>query len=129
LIVEDALRAFDLSRGPLVRAALLRLVAEPGEERHVALLNLHHIVSDGWSMGVLVGEVTELYTALLTGRAPMLPRLAVQYADYAAWQRSWLRGEVLEAHRDHGRRALAGAREFLALPLDRPRPAVQTYRG
>ncbi|HKH43625.1 MAG TPA: condensation domain-containing protein, partial [Thermoanaerobaculia bacterium] len=124
-IAEEALRPFDLSRGPLLRAALLRL----GAEEHAALLTLHHIVSDGWSMQVLVEEIGALYAAFAEGRPSPLPELPVQYADYAAWQRSWLSGEVLEAELGAWRQRLAGLPPRLELPTDRPRPAVQTHRG
>jgi len=117
-------RPFDLSRGPLVRACLLRL----GEAEHVFLLVMHHIVSDGWSMGVLVGELTELYEASAAGRPARLPELPVQYADYALWQRKWLSGEVLDGQLSYWKETLSGLPE-LELPTDRPRPAVQTFRG
>ncbi|HVR99575.1 MAG TPA: amino acid adenylation domain-containing protein, partial [Thermoanaerobaculia bacterium] len=119
---EEAGRPFDLERGPLLRLALIRL----GERDHVLLMTLHHIISDGWSMGVLLREV-----AALCEDSP-LPELPVQYADFAVWQRSWLRGEVLEAQLAYWRRQLGnlnGAPRVLELPLDRPRPAVQTFRG
>ncbi|HKH47114.1 MAG TPA: amino acid adenylation domain-containing protein, partial [Thermoanaerobaculia bacterium] len=128
-IAAEALRPFDLSRGPLLRAAVLRL----GAEEHAALLTMHHIVSDGWSMQVLVEEVGALYAGFLDGgldgRPSPLPELPVQYADYAAWQRSWLSGEVLETELGAWRRRLAGLPPRLELPTDRPRPAVQTHRG
>ncbi|HEY9420940.1 MAG TPA: condensation domain-containing protein, partial [Thermoanaerobaculia bacterium] len=94
LVAEDMRRPFDLKHGPLVRASLLRL----GKEEHVLLFAMHHIVTDGWSMGVLVREVAALYRAFLAGEPSSLPELPVQYADYAAWQRGWLQGEVLEEH-------------------------------
>ncbi|HST61415.1 MAG TPA: amino acid adenylation domain-containing protein, partial [Longimicrobium sp.] len=122
---EEARRPFDLSAGPLFRAALLRL----GAEEHVLLLGMHHIVSDGWSMGVLFRELSSLYEAYLAGRESPLPELAVQYADYAVWQREQLEGEVLDRQLSYWRERLAGAPELLELPTDHPRPAVQTYRG
>ncbi|HEX8903809.1 MAG TPA: condensation domain-containing protein, partial [Longimicrobiaceae bacterium] len=122
---EEAGRTFDLSAGPLFRAALLRL----GAEEHVLLLSMHHIVSDGWSLEVFFRELSALYTAYREGRESPLPELAVQYADYAVWQREHLRGEVLERHLSYWRERLAGAPELLELPTDHPRPAVQTYRG
>ena len=122
---EEAMRPFDLAAGPLFRAALLRL----GEESHVLLLSMHHIVSDGWSMGVLFRELSALYAAYREGRESPLPELAVQYADYAVWQREHLRGERLERQLSYWRERLAGAPELLELPTDHPRPAVQTYRG
>jgi amino acid adenylation domain-containing protein len=122
---EEARRPFDLAAGPLFRASLLRL----GAEEHVLLLSVHHIVSDGWSMGVLYGELSSLYGAYSAGGESPLPELRVQYADYAAWQRGHLEGAVLERHLSYWRERLAGAPELLELPTDRPRPPVQTYRG
>jgi amino acid adenylation domain-containing protein len=119
------LTGFDLAKGPLLRASILIL----SEEEHVLLLTMHHIVSDGWSMNVLVREITALYDAFSKGNRSPLPELPVQYADYAAWQRSWLQGEVLEAEAAYWKRQLAGAPPLLELPTDRPRPRVQRYRG
>jgi amino acid adenylation domain-containing protein len=116
---EEADRPFDLQRGPVLRAILLRL----GEQEHALLLTLHHIVSDGWSMGVLVRDITALY-----GRAA-LPDLPIQYADFAVWQRGWLTGEVLERQVSYWRERLAGAPAQLDLPTDRPRGAAQNFRG
>jgi len=121
----EAARPFDLAHGPLLRGVLVRLAGEV----HVAALTMHHIVSDGWSMGILVREVTALYTAFSEGRPSPLPELPVQYADFAAWQRSWLLGEVLESEISFWRRQLADLPSLLALPTDRPRPAVQSFRG
>ncbi|HEX2076781.1 MAG TPA: amino acid adenylation domain-containing protein, partial [Longimicrobium sp.] len=122
---EEARRAFDLAAGPLFRAALLRL----GEEDHVLLLSMHHIVSDGWSMGVLFRELSALYEAYLAGRESPLSEPAVQYADYAVWQREQLAGEALDRQLSYWKERLRGAPELLELPTDRPRPPVQTYRG
>ncbi|HEU4562676.1 MAG TPA: amino acid adenylation domain-containing protein, partial [Longimicrobium sp.] len=122
---EEAARPFDLSAGPLFRAALLRL----GEEDHVLLLSMHHIVSDGWSLGVLFRELSALYEAYREGGESPLPELAVQYADYAVWQREQLAGVVLDRQLAYWKERLAGAPELLELPTDHPRPAVQTYRG
>ena len=125
LATEEAARHFDLRQGPLLRALLLRTSA--GEHRLV--LAMHHIVSDGWSMGVLVREVAALYEALTAGRPSPLPALAVQYADFAVWQREWLRGEALEAQIAFWRGALAGLPPVLDLPTDRPRPTVRGGRS
>jgi pristinamycin I synthase-3/4 len=121
----EAERPFDLARGPLVRTTLLAL--DP--EDHVALVTLHHVVSDGWSMGVLVQEIGALYAAFREGGSSPLAPLPVQYADYAAWQRSWLQGDELRGQLDHWRQVLAGAPPVLDLPADRPRPAVESFRG
>jgi amino acid adenylation domain-containing protein len=125
LVAETTARPFDLSTGPLFRVSLLRL----GAEEHVLLLSQHHIVSDGWSMGVLYRELSALYEAYREGRPSPLPELPVQYADYAVWQREQLQGEVLDRQISYWRERLAGAPELLELPTDRPRPRVQTYRG
>ncbi|HEY7766962.1 amino acid adenylation domain-containing protein, partial [Longimicrobium sp.] len=122
---EEAARPFDLAAGPLFRAALLRL----GAEDHVLLLVVHHIVSDGWSMGVLYRELSVLYEAYRVGRTSPLPELGVQYADYAVWQREHLRGEVLDRQLAYWKERLAGAPELLELPTDHSRPPVQTYHG
>jgi amino acid adenylation domain-containing protein len=124
VLAEEVSRPFDLERGPLLRALLLR----EGPAEHTLIFDTHHIVSDGWSMGVLVREVTALYGAALTGRPSPLPDLAVQYPDFAVWQREWLSGEVLERQLGYWRERLAGA-PALDLPIDRPRPAVQGFRG
>jgi amino acid adenylation domain-containing protein len=124
LVTAQARRPFDLGRPPLLRASLLRL----GDAEHVLIFALHHIASDGWSMGVLTGEVAQLYAAFASGKPSPLPELPVQYADFAVWQRSWLRGEVLESQLAYWRRGLAGAPP-VELPTDRPRPPVQTFRG
>ncbi|HEY7767045.1 amino acid adenylation domain-containing protein, partial [Longimicrobium sp.] len=121
----EARRPFDLSAGPLFRVALLRL----GADDRVLLLSMHHVVSDGWSMGVFIRELSVLYEAYRQGRESPLPELPVQYADYAVWQREQLEGEALERQLAYWRERLAGAPELLALPTDHPRPAVQTFRG
>ncbi|HWK89034.1 MAG TPA: condensation domain-containing protein, partial [Longimicrobium sp.] len=125
LVAEGGSRPFDLSAGPLFRASLLRL----GAEEHVLLLSQHHIVSDGWSMGVLYRELSALYEAYREGGESPLPELGVQYADYAVWQREQVEGQVLERQLSYWRERLAGAPELLELPTDRPRPPVRTYRG
>jgi amino acid adenylation domain-containing protein len=125
LAAQTGRRVFDLARGPLLRLALLR----HGADRHVLLFNLHHIVSDAWSVGVLVRELSRFYAAARDRRTAALPVLPVQYADYACWQRGWLRGEALAAELAFWRERLAGAPEGLDLPLDHPRPASPTYRG
>jgi amino acid adenylation domain-containing protein len=122
---EDAHRRFDLTKGPLLRANLLRL----GETEHVLLLTIHHIISDGWSVGVFVRELAALYEAYTAGRPSPLQELSIQYADFAAWQRDWLQGERLEEQLSYWRAQLSDAPPLLELPTDRPRPPVQSYKG
>jgi len=123
--VAESLRPFDLARGPVLRAALLRL----GEEEHALLATLHHIASDGWSGGILVRELAELYDAFSQGRPPVLPELPIQYADFAAWQRRTLQGAVLERELAYWRRQLGDGPPVLELPTDRPRPAIAGFAG
>ncbi len=122
---RDVLEPFDLTRGTMLRARLLRLAGED----HALLLNLHHIAGDGWSMGLLWAELAAFYRALVADAVPALPELPVQYGDYAVWQRRWLGADELERQTDYWRRRLAGPPEALELPADHPRPAVQSYRG
>ncbi|MBA3712218.1 MAG: amino acid adenylation domain-containing protein [Pyrinomonadaceae bacterium] len=125
LVAEDVQRPFDLSRGPLVRARLFRL----DEEEHILLLTLHHIISDGWSMGVLFRELGTLYEAFSAGRPSPLEELPIQYADYAVWQREGPQSESLSKQLSYWKEQLAGAPAVLELPTDKPRPAVQNFRG
>ena len=125
LVAEEARRPFDLEAGPLIRGRLARL----GDEEHALLVTMHHIVSDGWSMGILVNELSRLYRSYSRGQADSLPALPVQYADYAAWQRRWLSGQVWEEQAAYWKKALAGAPALLELPTDRPRPAQQDFAG
>ena len=122
---EEAQRPFNLQRGPLVRASLLRLSAK----EHVLLLTLHHIVADGWSAEIFFNELDACYIARKTGIPAQLPELSVQYADYALWQQQWLQGEVLEQQLAYWRQQLAGIPPALDLPTDYPRPAIQTFHG
>ncbi|HEU4597747.1 MAG TPA: amino acid adenylation domain-containing protein [Pyrinomonadaceae bacterium] len=115
----------DLASPPLVRAVLLKL----REDEHALLLTLHHIVTDGWSLNILLREFTHSYNARAAGGSPELPPLPIQYADFAAWQRRWLTGDILERQLDYWREKLTGAPPMLALPTDYPRPAVQQFRG
>ncbi|MCG1048400.1 non-ribosomal peptide synthetase [Mycetohabitans rhizoxinica] len=116
---------FDLAQGPLMRACGIQVA----DEEHVVLITQHHIVSDGWSIGVLARELSALYAASVGAQADPLPPLAVQYPDYAAWQRQWLTGERLQAQSDYWRATLADAPVLLELPTDRPRPAQQSFAG
>ncbi|WP_302478704.1 amino acid adenylation domain-containing protein [Burkholderia lata] len=123
LCEEEATRPFDLARGPLVRARLVRL----SEHAHVFMLTLHHIVCDGWSLTVLVKELGALYEAFTAGRPNPLATLAFQYPDYVAWQQQWLGAERLEREAGYWKQALAGIPTLLTLPTDRPRPAHQQF--
>ncbi|HEX9935693.1 MAG TPA: amino acid adenylation domain-containing protein, partial [Longimicrobium sp.] len=125
VVAEEADAPFDLQRGPLIRGRLVRLAADD----HVLLVTIHHIVSDGWSMGVLTRELSALYAAFRRGEPDPLPALPIQYADYAVWQRRWVEGELLREQADYWTRTLAGAPELLELPTDRPRPAEQDHAG
>ena len=126
---SHAAAPFDLADDPLLRLTLLRL----DTDAEVLLVNLHHIAADGWSLGVLVRDLSALYAAALEQHeadlCTVLPPLPIQYADYAAWQRDWLSGEVLETQLSYWRDRLAKAPALLELPTDHPRPAVKTYRG
>ncbi|HEX2077990.1 MAG TPA: amino acid adenylation domain-containing protein [Longimicrobium sp.] len=122
---EEGATPFDLERGPLFRAKLLRVAAD----RHLLLVNMHHAVSDGWSLNLVFREIAALYDAFSRGEPSPLAPLPVQYADFAAWQRAALAGEALEERLAFWRSALAGAPAVLELPTDHPRPAVQTFRG
>ncbi|HTG31297.1 MAG TPA: non-ribosomal peptide synthase/polyketide synthase, partial [Thermoanaerobaculia bacterium] len=122
---EETARPFDLGRAPLLRVLLLRF----GVEEHEAVLTMHHIASDGWSLGVLVREVGALYGRWIRGESAPLPELPIQYGDFARWQRQWLQGEILESQLAYWRGRLAGAPGSLELPADRPRPSVQSFHG
>ena len=125
LAKEEAQHPFDLVQGPLFRSCVLEL----GREEHILLLTMHHIVSDGWSMNVLVNELMTFYNAFHLEMSDPLPPLTIQYADYAVWQRDWLQGTVLTEQLAYWKQQLAGAPSLLTLPTDRPRPAVQTHHG
>ncbi|MBE8994143.1 non-ribosomal peptide synthetase [Microcystis aeruginosa] len=125
LIDSDAQYAFDLSKGPLFKAKLLQL----NPEKNVLLLNMHHIISDGWSMGVFKNEWEKAYDAFNAGNTPNLAPLPIQYSDYAVWQRHWLIGEVLENQENYWKKQLKDAPKLLDLPTDYPRPAKPSYQG
>ncbi|HYO57772.1 condensation domain-containing protein, partial [Archangium sp.] len=125
LAKEEGSQPFDLTRGPLIRVRLLKL----GEQSHMLVLTVHHIIFDWWSRAVLFRELAAFYDAFLEGRTPELPPLPIQYADYAHWQRQWLRGEVLENQLAYWREKLRGPPSMVELPTDRPRPAVRTSPG
>ncbi|MEG4530220.1 amino acid adenylation domain-containing protein [Microcoleus sp. D2_18a_D3] len=125
LIAAEAKLAFDLSQAPLLRAKLLHL----SDSNWVLLLSTHHIISDAWSMGIFIQELATFYQAFSTSQPSPLPELSVQYADFASWQRQWLQGEVLETQLAYWKKQLGGNLPVLNLPTDRPRSAVQTFRG
>lgn len=122
---QEARGLFDLSEGPLFRSRLLKL----SDEEHVLLLTLHHIIFDAWSMRIFARELAELYGAHVEGRSDSLPPLPIQFGDFARWQREWLKGGVVDEQMRYWRAQLAGAASQLELPSDRPRPAIQSYRG
>ena len=124
-IADEAAKPFDLAKGPLFRARLFAL----GAEDHALALTMHHAITDGWSVGVITREIGAAYRARAAGEAPSWPALPVAYADYAAWQRGWLSGDVLDAQIAYWKGALDGAPAALELPLDRPRPAIATSSG
>ncbi|MGV8003155.1 amino acid adenylation domain-containing protein [Photorhabdus temperata subsp. temperata] len=125
LCAQEAETPFDLARGPLIRCALI----QRADEDYVFLLTQHHIVSDGWSLGILKSELGALYLACLNEQPDPLPPLVIQYPDYAAWQRKVFSGEGLRAQSDYWRRTLADAPVLLELPTDRPRPSRQSFTG
>ncbi|MEW5861365.1 MAG: amino acid adenylation domain-containing protein [Cyanobacteriota bacterium] len=121
----EAQKPFDLTQAPLLRVRLLHL----NEFEYVVLFTMHHIVSDGWSMGIFIQELATFYKAFSTNNSLPLPELSIQYADFAVWQRQWLQGEVLESQIAYWKKQLGGNLPVLDLPTDRPRPAVQTFQG
>ncbi len=121
----EAVQDFDLAHGPLLRTSLYVL----NRQEHVLFLNMHHIIADGWSLGVLWQELDSLYWAFTAGQPSPLPELSLQYADFAQWQRQWLQGDVLDKQLTYWRQQLADAPTLLELPTDRPRPGVQTFNG
>ena len=125
LSIEEAGNGFDLEAGPLIRGRLIRL----REEEHALLITMHHIVSDGWSMGVLLKELSTLYGAFMRGESNPLPELSLQYVDYAVWQRKWIEGGVLREQGEYWKTRLEGAPALLELPTDHGRPAQQDYAG
>jgi arthrofactin-type cyclic lipopeptide synthetase C len=125
LAFEEANAAFDLQAGPLIRGRLIQL----GDSEHVLLITVHHIVSDGWSMGVLKRELGILYCVYSQGQADPLPALAIQYPDYAVWQRHWLAEELLQTQSEYWQRTLSDAPAVLELPTDRRRPIQQDHAG
>ncbi|KAG0043448.1 hypothetical protein BGZ83_011399, partial [Gryganskiella cystojenkinii] len=124
-IDEDTRKLFDLAQGPLIRLTLIQL----GDEEHISLLTLHHIISDGWSSGIILSEISQLYKAYCNGEPSPLTPLAIQYPDYASWQRQWLSGDRLQAQSEYWRTMLSGAPALIDLPTDRPRPSQQSFEG
>jgi amino acid adenylation domain-containing protein/non-ribosomal peptide synthase protein (TIGR01720 family) len=125
LATTEANQPFDLASSPLIRASVVKLT----EVEHALVLTIHHIVVDGWSIGVLMRELATIYSAICNHLSPELPELPIQYADFAIWQRQWLQSEVLQTQLDYWKQLLKNAPTLLELPTDRPRPAVQTFRG
>ncbi len=125
VIAEEAKKGFDLSQDLMLRAQLLKL----SDDEHVLLVTMHHIASDGWSVGILIKELSQLYLAYAEGNENPLPALTIQYADYAHWQREWLQGEVLDKHLDYWQSQLSNLPVVHSLPLDKVRPQQQTFAG
>jgi amino acid adenylation domain-containing protein len=125
IVFEECSYSFDLAHGPLVRATLLKVA----DNDNLLIVVIHHIISDGWSLGLFYSELSTLYTAFSAGLPSPLPDLPIQYADFARWQAEWMRGEVLEQHLAYWRTQLAGISPVLDLPADRPRPPAQSHRG
>jgi amino acid adenylation domain-containing protein len=122
---EEARAPFDLTQGPLIRTTLIRMA----EQRYLFLVVMHHIVSDGWSLVLFFQELSAIYEAFARGEESPLSERNIQYADYAAWQRDWLSGDVLQTQLTYWKKQLGGELPVLELPTDRPRPAVQTFNG
>ncbi|QIR40551.1 AMP-binding protein [Tolypothrix sp. PCC 7910] len=125
LATDLAQQPFDLTNAPLLRSQLLRLT----QKEHILILCMHHIISDGWSIGILIQELAEIYKAFVQGLPSPLPELTIQYADFAYWQRQWLQGEVFRQQLHYWQQQLSGNIPVLQLPTDRPRPAIQTFTG
>jgi amino acid adenylation domain-containing protein len=125
----EAEKPFVLSTGPLLRALLIELFNDSNKQEHILLITLHHIVSDGWSSEILMRELVALYQVFSEGKVSPLAELAIQYADFAYWQRQWLVGDVLQRQIDYWRKQLHAAPTAIELPTDRPRPPVMSYRG
>ena len=125
LVGKEALKPFDLEKGPLIRGQLLTM----GDTESILLLSMHHIVSDGWSFDILLKELKSAYEAYKKGKEPALSPLSIQYADFALWQRNWLQGEVLENQLAYWKKELEGVPEVIALPTDHARPQELSYRG
>jgi hypothetical protein len=125
VLFDESQQLFDLVNGPLIRAKLFKL----NEEQSVLIITMHHIVTDGWSNEILIRELIELYRALSKSQPPQLPDLAIQYPDFAQWQRQWLQGELYNQQLHYWNNQLSGISSLLQLPTDRPRPAMQSFNG
>ena len=125
LATAEACKPFDLANGSVLRVKLWQVAPD----EYVLLLAIHHIAADGWSMGILIDELSAYYRSFSTGSSVELPELSIQYADFAVWQRQWLTNQVLERQLSYWKQQLTGAPPLLELPTDRPRPAIQTFRG
>jgi hypothetical protein len=125
IIREETHRVFDLTKDLLLSVRLLKLSAE----EHILIVNMHHIASDGWSRGILVKEFSVLYSSYVKGEPDPLPALSIQYADYAHWQRQWLKGKTLEEQTNYWKEQLSGLPVLHNLPLDKPRPLTQSFKG
>ncbi|KAF9943507.1 hypothetical protein BGZ70_005864, partial [Mortierella alpina] len=122
---EEAFESFSFDKGPLIRAAVVQL----SHDDHVLFITMHHIIADGWSVGIMVREISQLYTAYCHGKSSRLTPLTIQYPDYAVWQRQWLSGDRLHAQSEFWRTTMSGAPVLLDLPTDKPRPPQQSFKG
>ncbi|MCP4273059.1 MAG: amino acid adenylation domain-containing protein, partial [Gammaproteobacteria bacterium] len=125
LVARNGLTPFDLNTGHLLNLRILKIE----DQEHIFLFNMHHIISDGWSIGVLMSDLSQLYSAYVKNQQPRLSELPIQYTDYASWQRNWLKDEILEQQLSYWVGKLSGAPELLELPTDYVRPAIMRYRG
>ena len=124
-IDEETRRSFDLAQGPLIRLVMIQL----GDEEHISIVTMHHIISDGWSSGIILSEISQLYKAYCNGEPSPLTPLTIQYPDYASWQRQWLSGDRLQEQSEYWRTVLSGVPALIDLPTDRPRPSHQSFKG
>ena len=125
MITDELERSFDLETAPPLRISLLYLE----EKKHILLLTMHHVIYDGWSLGIFWKELTELYKAFLDDKPSPLAEISIQYADYAHWQRQWMKGDILESQLRYWKKKLTGISPFFSLPTDMPRPSVQSFQG
>ncbi|MBD2468780.1 condensation domain-containing protein [Nostoc sp. FACHB-145] len=125
VILQETQQPFDLSQLPLLRAKLIH----QKEDEHLLLISIHHIIADGWSIGILIQELAKIYAAFSVGKPSPLPELSIQYADYAYWQRQWLQTDILQPQLAYWKQQLSNSAPLLQLPIDRTRPEIQNFKG